>query len=95
MAPLWGRCADDCDWLATNRKRPWLRSSFLALGLYKMFMVRVHDKRAHEAPQDGRAPPLWIRSLLLLTCTGVSFSHGTNDGQKSIGLTAFLFHQFF
>jgi PiT family inorganic phosphate transporter len=39
-------------------------------------------------------PPLWIRSLLLLTCTGVSFSHGTNDGQKSIRLSAFLFHLF-
>jgi PiT family inorganic phosphate transporter len=27
-----------------------------------------------------------MRAILILTCSGVSFSHGTNDGQKSIGL---------
>src|SRR5262249_47381802 len=27
-----------------------------------------------------------IRSLLILTCTGVSFAHGSNDGQKGMGL---------
>jgi inorganic phosphate transporter, PiT family len=31
-------------------------------------------------------PPFWIRALLLLTCTGVSFAHGSNDGQKGMGL---------
>lgn len=31
-------------------------------------------------------PPLWIRSLLVLTCTLVSFFHGSNDGQKGVGL---------
>src|SRR5262249_28558717 len=36
---------------------------------------------------EGKAPPpLWIRALLVLTCTGVSFAHGSNDGQKGIGL---------
>ncbi|WP_212400052.1 inorganic phosphate transporter, partial [Bradyrhizobium jicamae] len=30
-------------------------------------------------------PVWWLRGLLVLTCTGVSFAHGTNDGQKSIG----------
>jgi inorganic phosphate transporter, PiT family len=29
---------------------------------------------------------LWIRGLLILTCTGVSFAHGSNDGQKGMGL---------
>ena len=33
-----------------------------------------------------RPPPLWIRGLLILTCTGVSFGHGSNDGQKGMGL---------
>src|SRR6266851_3942860 len=38
-------------------------------------------------PAVGEAPPpVWIRSLLVLTCTGVSFSHGSNDGQKGMGL---------
>ena len=31
-------------------------------------------------------PPWWIRSMLILTCTGVSFAHGSNDGQKGMGL---------
>ena len=36
--------------------------------------------------RDGKPPVWWLRGLLVLTCTGVSFAHGTNDGQKSIGL---------
>lgn len=35
----------------------------------------------------GNTPPPWyIRGLLILTCTGVSFAHGSNDGQKGMGL---------
>jgi PiT family inorganic phosphate transporter len=37
------------------------------------------------APKD-QVPPIWIRGLLMLTCTGVSFAHGSNDGQKGMGL---------
>jgi PiT family inorganic phosphate transporter len=40
----------------------------------------------YRAPEKEKAPPLWIRSLLMLTCTGVSFAHGSNDGQKGMGL---------
>jgi inorganic phosphate transporter, PiT family len=32
------------------------------------------------------APPLWIRGLLIFTSAGVSFAHGSNDGQKGMGL---------
>jgi PiT family inorganic phosphate transporter len=39
-----------------------------------------------EAAGAGKTPPWWIRSLLILTCTGVSFAHGSNDGQKGMGL---------
>jgi PiT family inorganic phosphate transporter len=39
-----------------------------------------------EAPKDNTPPPWPIRTLLVLTCTGVSFSHGSNDGQKGMGL---------
>lgn len=39
-----------------------------------------------ESPK-GDAPPPWpVRALLVLTCTGVSFAHGSNDGQKGMGL---------
>jgi PiT family inorganic phosphate transporter len=40
----------------------------------------------YQAPVPGKAPPWWIRGLLVLTCTGVSFAHGSNDGQKGMGL---------
>ena len=40
----------------------------------------------YEAPKDNTPPPWPIRMLLVLTCTGVSFFHGSNDGQKGMGL---------
>ena len=40
----------------------------------------------YMAPEQGKAPPMWIRAVLMLTCTGVSFAHGSNDGQKGMGL---------
>jgi PiT family inorganic phosphate transporter len=40
----------------------------------------------YEAPKDASPPPWPIRLLLVLTCTGVSFFHGSNDGQKGMGL---------
>src|SRR6202162_5549224 len=46
----------------------------------------VKSKALYEAPKGSEPPPLWIRALLVLTCTGVSFSHGSNDGQKGMGL---------
>jgi inorganic phosphate transporter, PiT family len=40
----------------------------------------------YSEPKGATPPPLWIRSILILTCTGVSFAHGSNDGQKGMGL---------
>ena len=40
----------------------------------------------YKAPKGHQPPPVWIRGLLILTCTGVSFAHGSNDGQKGMGL---------
>jgi PiT family inorganic phosphate transporter len=40
----------------------------------------------YEAPKDNQPPPFPIRALMVLTCTGVSFFHGSNDGQKGMGL---------
>jgi PiT family inorganic phosphate transporter len=40
----------------------------------------------YTAPAADKPPPLWIRGILCLTCTGVSFAHGSNDGQKGMGL---------
>ncbi len=46
----------------------------------------VRDPMLYRSPEGNRPPPFWIRSLLILTCTGVSFAHGSNDGQKGMGL---------
>jgi PiT family inorganic phosphate transporter len=40
----------------------------------------------YEAPKSNQPPPFPIRALMVLTCTGVSFFHGSNDGQKGMGL---------
>lgn len=54
--------------------------------LYFVLRHVVKDKHLYEPPHGDKPPTLWVRCLLVLTCTSVSFSHGTNDGQKSIGL---------
>ena len=46
----------------------------------------VKQPELYQAPEGEKAPPLWVRGLLILTCTGVSFAHGSNDGQKGQGL---------
>ena len=46
----------------------------------------VKNRALYEAPRGRTPPPWWIRGRLILTCTGVSFSHGSNDGQKGMGL---------
>jgi PiT family inorganic phosphate transporter len=46
----------------------------------------LRQPKLFTAPEGTQPPPPWIRGLLILTCTGVSFAHGSNDGQKGIGL---------
>ncbi|MBV8052553.1 MAG: inorganic phosphate transporter [Acidobacteriaceae bacterium] len=55
----------------------------MLLGVMKII---VKNRKLYEAPEGTEPPPFWIRALLLLTCTGVSFAHGSNDGQKGMGL---------
>ena len=79
------------DWAqATNIGKSLLLSpvvgfvcSFLLLWLMKLV---VKNRKLYEAPEGTEPPPFWIRALLMLTCTGVSFAHGSNDGQKGMGL---------
>jgi inorganic phosphate transporter, PiT family len=60
---------------------------FVCAGLLLLLMkFAIPDKRLYQAPVGDAPPPLWIRALLVLTCTGVSFAHGSNDGQKGMGL---------
>ncbi len=55
-----------------------------ALLLAMRFLVR--QPRLYAPPVDGDRPPGWIRAVLIGTCGGVSLAHGSNDGQKGMGL---------
>lgn len=61
---------------------------FLFAALLLLLAKKLLAKRPElfQAPKDGQPPPPWVRSLLIFTCTGVSFAHGSNDGQKGMGL---------
>lgn len=56
--------------------------------LLLMYILRrtVKNKLIFKEPPAKKAPPIWIRSILILTCTSVSYAHGSNDGQKGVGL---------
>jgi PiT family inorganic phosphate transporter len=66
-----------------------------SMAVFLMFILRrVLGKEAREQvfsePKKNEKPPLWVRGLLILTCTGVSFFHGNNDGQKGVGLVMLI-----
>jgi PiT family inorganic phosphate transporter len=58
------------------------------LALLLMLLLRrlIKNKDIFREPQGKKPPPMWIRSILVLTCTSVSYAHGSNDGQKGVGL---------
>ena len=70
--------------------RALLISPLVGFGLAALLLLFlklvVKNKALYEAPRGDEPPPGWIRALLILTCTGVSFGHGSNDGQKGMGL---------
>lgn len=60
-----------------------------SLAILLMFLLRATIKRKtiFKSPEDTKkAPPMWIRAILITTCTLVSYFHGNNDGQKGVGL---------
>jgi PiT family inorganic phosphate transporter len=54
--------------------------------LFMVFKLVAKDPRLYKAPEGAAPPPFYIRVLLILTCGGVSYAHGSNDGQKGMGL---------
>jgi PiT family inorganic phosphate transporter len=61
-----------------------------ALAALLLFVLKTALVRATPAlfaePRGDQPPPTWVRGILILTCTLVSFFHGSNDGQKGMGL---------
>ncbi|MGA7552923.1 MAG: inorganic phosphate transporter [Candidatus Acidiferrales bacterium] len=79
------------DWgQATNIGKSLLLSPIVGFVCAALLLIAckklIPNKALYEAPKGTEPPPFWIRCLLLLTCTGVSFFHGSNDGQKGMGL---------
>ncbi|MBY0436387.1 MAG: inorganic phosphate transporter [Cyclobacteriaceae bacterium] len=63
-----------------------------SLTIILMFLIRVGTRKTEygeslfKEPKKDTPPPFWIRAILIMTCTSVSYSHGSNDGQKGVGL---------
>lgn len=62
----------------------------LAAGLLLLSKRMIQSSEIYQPPTDAQPPPNWIRAVLLLTCTGVSFAHGSNDGQKGVGIVMLI-----
>lgn len=62
------------------------------LTILLMLFLRMVTRKSKDAdelfkePKKNTPPPFWIRGILVLTCTLVSYFHGNNDGQKGVGL---------
>ena len=58
------------------------------LGTAILFLIvksLIKQEELYTDPEENIPSP-WIRAVLVLTCTGVSFAHGSNDGQKGMGI---------
>jgi PiT family inorganic phosphate transporter len=90
LAPA-GTATSGVDWSqATNIGLSLLISPLIGFGLSAVLLLvmklLVRNKALYAEPKGNQPPPLWIRAILIFTCTGVSFAHGSNDGQKGMGL---------
>lgn len=65
---------------------PLIGFAFAALLFLLVKVVFKRHLELFEPPKGNKPPPPVIRALLIFTCTGVSFAHGSNDGQKGMGL---------
>ncbi len=63
-----------------------------AVAIIFMYIMKksIGNKEIFKEPKKDTPPPMWIRAVLFLTCTLVSFFHGRNDGQKGIGLVMMI-----
>jgi PiT family inorganic phosphate transporter len=90
MAPG-GQATSGVDWeQAVNVFRALLFSPVVGFVMSAVLLlvmkVVIRSPKLYEEPKGDAAPPWWIRGLLILTCTSVSYAHGSNDGQKGMGL---------
>ncbi len=82
----WGKVQDTLTALLVSPLIGFAVSALLLVALKAL----VKNQALFAEPVKGKPPTLWIRLLLILTCTGVSFAHGSNDGQKGMGLVLLI-----
>lgn len=79
---------------ATDIGMSLLASPLFGFGLAMILMYVlsrvVSNKVIFHVPQKDQKPPMWVRFILMSTCTLVSFFHGSNDGQKGVGLVMLI-----
>jgi len=78
----WGKVQDTAMALLISPVVGFVAAALLLLAAKAV----IRNPALYRSPEGKTPPPLWIRGLLVLTCTGVSFAHGSNDGQKGMGL---------
>ncbi len=83
--------ASGVDWAQASKVGySLLLSPLIGFGVSALLLLTlklvVRMPALYAEPRRDAPPPWWIRGILILTCTGVSFAHGSNDGQKGMGL---------
>jgi PiT family inorganic phosphate transporter len=78
----WGKVQDTATALIVSPIIGFVAAALLLL----LCKALIKNPKLYSSPEGNAPPPIWIRGLLILTCTGVSFAHGSNDGQKGMGL---------
>jgi phosphate/sulfate permease len=88
-APIWQPVAYAESWSSPIG----LIAVMALVGIVGLFLLSLFARIVIEnadvlftAPKGNTPPPWPIRALLVFTCSGVSFAHGSNDGQKGMGL---------
>ena len=83
----WGKVQDTVKALVVS---PIMGFVLAAVVLLILRVILAKRQELFQAPQGDTPPAPWVRGLLILTCTGVSFFHGSNDGQKGMGLIVLI-----
>lgn len=65
---------------------PLIGFAFAAIVFLLVKKIFKKQVELFKPPEGNKPPPPLIRAILIFTCTGVSFAHGSNDGQKGMGL---------
>lgn len=78
----WSKATETFFWLFISPIVGFVGAGLLLLTLKRL----ISEPRLYKPPEGDDKPPPWIRTILIGTCGAVSFAHGSNDGQKGMGL---------